>query len=330
MQIFIDESGSFSGFHKGSIAVVGGLSVPDSCMPRLEKKYARIRQSLPLERGEVKGRNLTEFQVAKIVALLARNEAVVEITALDLAAHTTTGVSRFRDQLVDEMTARLPRFNTVAQRELREAIVQIRKTQVPLFLQAMATFDMLSNIIRHVPLYFAQRRPKELASFSWVVDGKDPAKITDWEIWWSWYARGALATRSKSDPMPTLEGADYTYYNRFAGRDEHGNKIGTDLNLLLSNLRFAAEPEPGLELVDIVTNALRRAMTNRLSFAGWSEIPQLMIHRRHQYISLMLLEGASKEPQHPPYENVVGYFRFGGKSMLSPRFLRVADEENID
>lgn len=330
MQIFIDESGSFSGFHEGSIAVVGGLSIPDSKMPMLLKKYSKIRQSLPVERAEVKGRKLTESQIAKIVALLARNEAILEISVLDLAAHNSTGVSRYRDTLAEDMTARLSRFNKDAQKEVREAIVQIRKTPVPLFLQAMATFDMLSNVISHVPLYFAQRQPKELGSFSWVVDGKNPARITDWEIWWSWHAMGALATRSKSNPMPALEGADYTYFDRFEGKDKQGNRIGTDLKLLLSNLRFSAEPEPGLELVDIVTNAVRRALTGRLDYTGWSEIPRLMIHRRDQYLSLMLLESASKEPRHPPYEDVIKHFRSGGKSMLSPRFLRMADEEDID
>ena len=47
MRIFIDESGSFSGFQAGSISVVGALVIPDVMMDNLTKKYAKFRASLP-------------------------------------------------------------------------------------------------------------------------------------------------------------------------------------------------------------------------------------------------------------------------------------------
>ena len=60
MHVFIDESGSFTGFHAGSISVVGALAIPDEKVGPLKKKYAKIRARLPLEKGEVKGRLLNE------------------------------------------------------------------------------------------------------------------------------------------------------------------------------------------------------------------------------------------------------------------------------
>ena len=63
MHVFIDESGSFTGFHAGSISVVGALAVPDEKLGPLKKKYAKIRARLPLEKGEVKGRLLNEKQI---------------------------------------------------------------------------------------------------------------------------------------------------------------------------------------------------------------------------------------------------------------------------
>ena len=42
MRIFIDESGTFSGFHAGSLGAVGALAVPDRKLGLLEKKYAKI------------------------------------------------------------------------------------------------------------------------------------------------------------------------------------------------------------------------------------------------------------------------------------------------
>ena len=84
MHIFIDESGSFAGYHRGSLSVVGALAIPDGRLEFIKRKYTQIRCRLPIENDEVKGRLLNERQVNEVVTLLARNEALFEITALDL------------------------------------------------------------------------------------------------------------------------------------------------------------------------------------------------------------------------------------------------------
>jgi len=67
MHIFIDESGSFSGFHEGSISAVGALAIPDFKLAFLTKKYNKLRLHLPKFKGEVKGRLLDEEQIAQVV-----------------------------------------------------------------------------------------------------------------------------------------------------------------------------------------------------------------------------------------------------------------------
>jgi hypothetical protein len=46
---------------------------------------------------------------------------------------------------------------------------------VNLFLQALTTFDVLHHVISRATTFFSHRKPYELGSFSWIVDGKDPA-----------------------------------------------------------------------------------------------------------------------------------------------------------
>jgi hypothetical protein len=84
--VFIDESGSFSGFQAGSISV-------------LSKKYTKIRANLPNDNGEVKGKILNEKQVDKVVKLLIRNEALFEITALDLGLHNENAAREYSNRL---------------------------------------------------------------------------------------------------------------------------------------------------------------------------------------------------------------------------------------
>ena len=283
----------------------------------------KLRSNLLKRDGEVKGKSLNEEQVASVVKLLARYHVMLEVTVIDLGAHTLDGVRIYKNNLAQLMEERLARFNPSAQTEVRTSIDQINRTSIPLFLQAITSFDVLHSVICHVPLFFAQRQPRELGSFAWVIDGKEPTKVTEWETWWPWHAHGALAGRSRNHPRPELVGADYSYFARFDAEEGEG----TDLGLLLADLRFSSDIEPGLELVDILVNAVRRALVGNLGIEGWRDIRRLMIHRPDHYINLMLLGGVGQAPTRLTYGAVIKHFSAGGKGIISPKFARIAYEE---
>src|SRR5687767_2509364 len=93
MHIFIDESGTFLASPGGTgISLVGALTIPGQRLAKIEAKYARIRSRLPTVRGEVKGRLLDEAQVADVVDLLRRNEALLELVAIDMNTHDTNDI----------------------------------------------------------------------------------------------------------------------------------------------------------------------------------------------------------------------------------------------
>jgi hypothetical protein len=124
--------------------------------------------------------------------------------------------------------------------EVQAASEYINKAPVNLFLQALTTFDVLHRVIGRVTSFYAQRKPYELGSFSWIVDGKDPAKATKWEEWWAHYAQGALATMSKRRGLwmlPAEFHADYSFYEKFSVTDTNGES-GTSLKLLLKDIKF--------------------------------------------------------------------------------------------
>src|SRR6202000_619330 len=87
MHVFIDESGNFTGYHPQSVSVVGALAIPEGNLPRLRKKYARIRQSLLTDGDEVKGRDLDAVQINRVVRLIKDRDAIFEVTAVDLELH---------------------------------------------------------------------------------------------------------------------------------------------------------------------------------------------------------------------------------------------------
>ena len=99
-----------------------------------------------------------------------------------------------------------------------------------------------------------------------------------------------------------------------------------NLTLILGeSFRFSPSPEPGLELVDILVNATRRALSGSLDDRGWGAIPTLMVHRPYQYIGVCGLTENIYTTERP-YFPVLSQFKTGGKSMLTRRFLDAAKQ----
>lgn len=336
MHIFIDESGSFSGVgHEGSaVSAVGALILDDAFMPKLFRRYERLRINLPKNKaGEVKGSKLDEKQVAAVVDLLRRNGAVFRPAFIDMADHVTDDIAKHRAKRIESLSANLSKDH---QPELRAGIAKLQKRMAafpdPLYVQMVLTIDLLLHVMEEMVNYHAQRNPKALEIFHWVIDAKHPNQVTDWEDWWSTTVVIWLQAISLARPGEFFPEGDYRYFERFRFRElpayvaEEVRRLGVkstqgiDLNLMFKeSFRFSSAIEPGLELVDIVTNALRRAMVGNLKEAGWLPLRSLMIHRPDLYVwpCSLLTEERNLDR---PYKSILNHFRQGGRNMLAPRF----------
>lgn len=334
MQIFIDESGTFTGEPgRSSVSAVGALVVPDGKASEIERKYARLRRRLPTDKGEVKGRRLDESQVAAAVEILRRNEAIFEVNVIDMGAHEQPQIDQHKAEQSAGLTRHLP---DDAHPELKQAIWDLRHRleRMPnqLYVQSLSTFELIYRTTSYATLYFSQRRPEELGSFRWWVDAKEPGRITDWEAWWHDVLLPWTQSKSLREPMPHFVEGDYSHFHQFDAPlpshlveriPEEGRGLGTDAAALMRDFTFSADPVAGLELADILTNAVRRALSGNLGRTGWEGIPKLMIDRGHHYIHVIAL--ADEVPGFEyPYMSVLNAFERGGKRMLAPRF-RIRD-----
>lgn len=263
MYIFIDESGNFTGYHDNSISVVAALVLPESSLKGLRRKYERIRPSLPKENGEVKGKLLAAKDVNRIVRLLANRHAIFEVTAIDLGLHTEAGIIAYRQKLAGETREGLGQIPQPLRDKVASAVDFLDQLTPQLFVQALTTFELVHRTISHSILFFAQRRPYELASFSWIVDGKNPAKATNWENWLAFYAQGALISLSKRFPVPMPQPEvpylfNYSFLDRFRRREAPDDSL--DPERLLRDFNFRSGIEMGLEFVDILANATRQML----------------------------------------------------------------------
>jgi hypothetical protein len=103
-------------------------------------------------------------------------------------------------------------------------------------------------------------------------------------------------------------------------KDKSG-EVGTDIGKILSeSFRFSSKPEYGLELVDILTNATRRALNGNLTKSGWGNIPRLMIHEGRHYIRMLALMKREPPDAPYPYMPVLRDFTKVGRNMLLPHY----------
>ena len=203
----------------------------------------------------------------------------------------------------------------------------------PLLIQTVLNYEVLKKTFEHATNYWCQRRPEELGSFTWVVDGKEPlAEKTLWEAWWSNMIMPVLQAKSLVQPSPRVEdpGFDYSHLERAFSmphpeylidrlRPEELERPAINIGKIFGDsVRFSSDPEPGLELVDILTNAVRRALVGHLEPDGWRPVRTLMIHRKEHYISMYRL---NQNPDLPrlPYRDVLVEFKRGGKPMVMAR-----------
>jgi hypothetical protein len=342
MHIFIDESGVFAkGDGPEAISAVGALIVPSAQMRKLERRYAALRADLPKDaRGEVKGRLLAEAHIRQVVDLLDRHEALFEAKVVDLGLHTAEELAEHWGRQAEAITANLtPEHNEVAVAYAWERRRQLDAMPLQQYVQAVLMITLIDTVVRHATLYFAQRLPAELGAFHWVVDAKEPAAVATFEDWWSVMILPALMDRSRREPLGTVRWADYSHFERFrrrsgrelpdrtpiepgGGRSEPALDIGS---VVKEDFRFSSAAEPGLELVDILTTGVRRALRGHLGEEGWSSIPRLMINRAGHCLGMVLLSGRQDvRTSQLSYRRVLTQgFRVGGRTMGLQRIYRV-------
>jgi hypothetical protein len=303
--------------------------IPERRRTYILRRYERIRPSLPQEKGEVKGRLLSERQVDEVVSILLNKSVIFEVAAIDMGLHSVEGIQEHQRNQASGITANLTTdHHPTVHRESAKLRKQLESLSPQLYVQSVLTFELIATVLKHATLYYVQRMPRELESFHWVIDAKDPLGVTPWEAWWSFVVMPTLQSKFLREPIIHLVGADYSHFDRKFRTElsefhkslapDRKSDEGSDLKKIMSeSFRFSSKPERELELVDILTNAVRRGMMGNLQSEGWKNIRSLMIHRNQHYIRLLALTGhATSFDVDVPYMSVLTHFRTGGKNMV--------------
>lgn len=304
------------------------MVLPDARLNKIFAKYNRIRSQLPQRKGEVKGSMLNERQVVAVIEILRRNEAIFAASMIDMGVHDIATIERHQAEGISSLGANLTNGHLP---ELRDGVANLQarmsKFKPPLYAQVMVILDLLHRVLNEGILYHCQRNPKECGAFHWIIDGKEANdQVTDWEDWWSNTVVVWLQAISLKRPGMLLREGDYRYLERFfielpeylegAAKPEVPERAGLDLQAIFrESFRFSSAAEPGLELADIVTNALARGLKGNLDEAAWLPLRSIMIHQSVPYVRAVSL-AMDDEVISAPYSRVIQMFREGGRNMI--------------
>jgi hypothetical protein len=131
--------------------------------------------------------------------------------------------------------------------------------------------------VEETTMYFAQRRPRELADFEWTIDAKDPRHITTQEQWWRDTLAPLQESRTRREPTRMVRDTafDYRYFERkFSMRKEmwcpdrpRETVNGYDIKKMITeHMAFVdSRSETLIQAVDILTSFLRRLLAGQVA-----------------------------------------------------------------
>ena len=330
MQIFVDEAGPFvTPPSKAPVSCVGALVLRDATADEVLRRFHTLRQSWGMK-SEIKGSKLDEAQVAALIEVLRAYDVIFEATIIDMSMHAPADVTAHRLDQADRMIANVEGHTASLVAELHELRMRLRQLSDPLYAQAVCTFELLYRVVQNATLYFCQRHPEELGAFHWTIDAKQDS-LTTYEDLWKTIVLPLLQTKSFSEPFITLEGCDYSFLEQhFGSSPEPPNYLAQassrrPFQYIVMNEIFERDFKfsrshlnLGLQVVDILTTSLRRALNGHLRVEGWGEIGRLMIFRAPEYgqtIQMIGLGGQSRTVS-PPYLRAFEIVQQAARSMI--------------
>ena len=293
MHVYIDESGNFIPGAGGSRFSCGAaLVVPEAKEPELSKWTGKLLTRWDAENGgkELKGSALSEIKARALIELVRTCDPLLIVVLIDAGKHSDTEIQDLISEQAKKITANLTdKHNPDLVKELNALKGRWESLSLQLAVQAFTFFALIENVLRLSTLYYAQRLPAELGAFRWVLDAKDPAKITPYEQVWSDLLKPFLQATFMTKPLDAMEGADYSAYKAFDFTEELPEETKkkipaaelaaanpTDLRKIMADLQFENSNLIGLRLVDMLASIVRRGFSGNLRIDGWRYAGRLM------------------------------------------------------
>jgi len=276
MMVFIDEGGHFT--ENAGTSVLCALSIPSAAVDKLRHELTVFTRNWPRKDSELKGGLVTPLKLAALVGVLYRHDALLHCIACDVSRDDQGAISRHKQRQAEGITKHLPDDYAPA---VKAEILGLRKTveQLPnqLYVQYVLLSDLVMQAAEQSAMYFAQRTPEELGQYDWVMDAKDPKRITTAEKWWKDTIGPLGESRSRQRPFMKVDDPNFDYRHFIQNfefekdlwwPDRPRERIrGIDIKKLITDRVTFPDSRSDilLQAVDVLANFMRRVLIGEIA-----------------------------------------------------------------
>ena len=349
MYIYIDESGIFanpSGKNK-AVSCVAALIIPEQYQKYIFKRFKHLKNSWGIGVDEPKGSKLNEKQISYVISVLSDYDVIVTARGIDLGVHTDAQITDHKQGQAANVTKHVtPKHHPNLVLQLEELKERYLLLPNQLYVQSVLLTVLIQSVIRIATLYYCQRDAFALSHFKWIIDAKAD-KLTNYEDLWSTVVMPFCESESLSNPLPYLKGGDYSWFNRnyalnikkapehlqpFRSKERQDKQFDAfDIKKVLSEHRSfeSSQKNLGLQLVDIIVNAIRRALHGNLQISGWGALGKLMVspEKGNNAVQMIALHN-ELIPKLMPYGDIISHFDKLSKYIINEEFFKNLEQES--
>ena len=231
--------------------------------------------------NEIKLMNVREKDYFDFLVGLGKLNGVLFAVATDAGLNSVADVVTHQEGQAAKITEhKNVMLHDNGRRALEKLSDQVKSLSPQLYVQLQCQVNLISLIVMDGILYFVQRFPKSLGRFRWRIDQKNSTR-TEYEKTFVTLTPPLIQSISLRDPIPMLEGADYSAFQRFDYPEgetptylktvygiDIGDK-GPPLNigqLIHEDLKFVdSKKNQGVQVADLLAAGMRRCLRMRFT-----------------------------------------------------------------
>ncbi|WP_339495680.1 DUF3800 domain-containing protein [Pseudomonas sp. RA_105y_Pfl2_P56] len=318
MRIFIDESGSFTYTDdRNAWSTVGAVVVLDEAMAAAEDTLRQFKaeNGCPSDQELKLGKVRDEMSYFRLLNRLAQLNCTLYGLATNAHLNTPQAADAHKTQCAQSLVKHIDKM---VHQSMKDSILGVSKQVLglsdQLYIQFTCQIQLMYYVVSHAVTYYVQTHPESLSSFVWRVDQKEPSKKTEFENVFENLSPAYLQTMSIDNPMPRVEGFDYSHMARFDAaeprflKEQYG--VSVDLSdvldigkLIREDMQFVdSRSDSGVQIADLLTSGLRRCMRKefRDNLRAAAFLGRLMVNRgrgEHPLLLVSLGEEAALDNQ---------------------------------
>lgn len=267
-----------------------------------------------------KGSELSECQAHELVQILDVHDVLFIAVVVDSKLQSKADINLHKKRCAEHILNNVSEHHhpNVAQ-QITNFSKEVSALHNQLYVQYSVMDELICKVHQLSTLYYVQRSPQELSAFHWIIDAKDK-QITKAEKAWKSRLAFFIQGYSLKEPLRMLPGEDYSFYGKFDSSEGNGG----DIKKIMENMEFAdSKNSEGLQLVDVLTSVLNKALNGRFGILGWGGIGRLMTQfGSFNVVSLMSLNVELVHSLNVPYAHVFKKLNDLHKRLLVDEALR--------